>query len=80
MLIETTNHRYEVRESEQLFRLVGFDPQTGEPVPGRWQTYDRMSPVQAGEPIRFFVAGEDNGRILSYRLITTSPVTGVLAA
>lgn len=80
MLIETTNHRYEVRESEHLFRLVGFDPQTGAPAPGAWRTYDRMSPVRAGEPMRFFLAGDDNGRILSYHLITTSPVTSVLAA
>ena len=80
MLIETTNHRYEVRESEHVFRLVGYDPQTGAAVPGAWRPYDRMSPVRAGEPMRFFVAGEEYGRILSYHLITTSPVTGVLAA
>lgn len=80
MIIETTNHRYEVRESDQVYRLVGFDPQTGVPTPGRWRPYDRMSPVRAGEPIRFFVAGEDNGRVLSYQLITTSPVTNVVAA
>ena len=41
---------------------------------------DRLGPIKAGEPLRIFVASEDDGRSLRFQVITTSPVTNVRAA
>lgn len=80
MLVETAHHLYEVHESECVYRLVDHDPRTGQRAWGDWLRFDRLGPITAGEPLRFFVVKEDDGRSLRFQVITTSPVTKVLAA
>ncbi len=80
MLVQTANSVYEVHESEQVYRLVGHDPGNGLRALSDWLHYDRLGPVRTGEPLRIFVVREESGRVLDYRVVTTSPVTGVLAA
>ncbi len=80
MLVETANSLYEVRESERIYRLVDRDPRTGLHALGAWLRFDRLGPITAGEPLRIFVSGEDDGRSLRFQVITTSPVTKVVLA
>jgi hypothetical protein len=80
MLVETVTNLYEVSYAQRAYRLVEHDPQTNSRMLGAWVPYDRISPVQAGEPLRIFVAIEEAGRSLHYRVVTTDPVTKVLAA
>lgn len=80
MLVETTNTLYEVSLAQQAYRVVEFDGATGSRILGQWLPYDRISPIRSGEPLRIFTTLEDAGRSLHFRVITTDPVTKVLAA
>jgi hypothetical protein len=80
VLVETVNTLYEVSFAHRSYRVVKHDTTTGDRQPGAWQHYDRMSPVRPGEPLRFFTALEERPPSLHYRVLTTAPVTKVLAA
>lgn len=76
MILKTCDSVYEVREADKLFRRLS---PAAAPTPS-WDAYDRLSPVAPGEPARFFVVHGEQGRVLHYRVITTSPVVEVLRA
>lgn len=80
MLVETEDNLYEVALGRHAYRVVDHDPGTGSRVLGSWRRYDRISPVRAGQPLRIFLALDETGRSLHYRVLTTAPVTKVLAA
>lgn len=74
MIVRTRDSIYEVHEGDKLFRRLSASPT---PTPA-WARYDRLSPLEPGEPARFFVVHGEQGRVLHYRVITTSPVVEVL--
>lgn len=74
MIVRTHDSAYEVRESEKKFRKL---PRS-RPSRLTWSSYDRLGPIVPGQPARFFVVDEERGRVLHYRVITTSPVVEVL--
>ena len=76
VIVKTRDGVYEVRETDKLFRRLA----PGAPDEPSWAAYDRLSPVEPGEPARFFVVHGERGRVLHYRVITTSPVVEVLRA
>ncbi len=76
MVIKTLNSFYEVHESRMRCRRLSDHASTS----GEWFRYDRMSPVREGEPLRFFLAQQELGTVLQFRVITTSPVEQVYAA
>lgn len=76
MIVRTRDSAYEVREGEKLFRKL--DPPSAPDAP--WSSYDRLSPVEPGQPARFFVVHGERDRVLHYQVITTSPVVEVLRA
>jgi hypothetical protein len=73
-VLTTHDGVYEVRTQDRVYRRLGPDDASS------WTSYDRMSPVAPGEPVRFFVALEERGRSLHYRVVTTSPVVAVRPA
>lgn len=79
MIIETTGSIYEVRETESRFRRIHEfgEPATDMPV-GEWHTFQRMSPVEAGQPVRFFWILGQAGRVSRIGLWETSPVARIL--
>ena len=79
MLIQTEDALYDVDLAHSAYRLVEHGSR-GDRLLGPWKRYDRISPVEAGEPLRIFVSLEQTGRRLLYRVVTTAPVTAVLAA
>lgn len=76
MLIHTTNGVYEVREADRRYRRLPDVP-TG--LPGSWRGFDRMTPIRTGAPVVFFVSRSEQGRVLHFDVVRTSPVTHVLA-
>lgn len=80
MLVQTEDVLYDVDLARSAYRVVDEDPATGDRLLGAWRPYDRISPVRSGEPLRIFVALEEAGRRLLYRIIVTTPVKAVLAA
>lgn len=80
MLVQTEDTLYDVDLAQHAYRVVAHAAHTGDRVLGPWRSYDRISPVRAGEPMRFFVSLEETGRRLLYRVVITTPVTRVLAA
>lgn len=80
MLIQTEDTLYDVNLAKSGYRVVQHDPRSGDRLLGPWKSFDRMSPVRAGEPVRFFETIEETGKRLLYRVVTTSPVKEVLAA
>jgi hypothetical protein len=76
VILRTRDSLYEVREGEKRFRKLT----PGAASDGQWSSYDRLSPVSPGEPVRFFVVQDERRRVLDYRIITTSPVVEVLPA
>lgn len=76
MIVRTRDSAYEVREGDKLFRKL--PSQSVPELP--WSSYDRLSPVEPGQPARFFVVNSEKGRVLHYQVITTSPVVEVLRA
>jgi hypothetical protein len=80
VLVQTEDVLYDVDLSRSSYRVVAQDPTTGDRLLGAWRQYDRISPVRSGQPLRIFVAIEETGRRLLYRIIVTTPATAVLAA
>lgn len=79
MIFETANSIYEVHEGDQRFRRIheGSTPSARLPV-GRWFRFQRMSPVQVGEPVRFYWILAEGGAVSRIGLWSTGPVTSVL--
>jgi hypothetical protein len=79
MIFETANSIYEVREREKRFRRIHESGQAAQRIPvGRWYRFQRMSPVEVGEPVRFFwLLGEDGGHS-RIGLWATGPVVAVV--
>jgi hypothetical protein len=80
VLVQTEDVLYDVDLARSAYRVVDEDPDTGDRLLGVWRRYDRISPVRSGQPLRIFVAVEETGRRLLYRIVVTTPVTAVLAA
>jgi hypothetical protein len=79
MIFETANSMYEVQERDKRFRRIHDSGAAHERLPlGRWYQYQRMSPVQIGEPVRFlWLLGEEGG-VSRIGLWATGPVVSVL--
>lgn len=76
MILRTSDSVYEVRESDKLFRKLSSSAATA----SSWDSYDRLSPVAPGAPAKFFIVQGEQGRVLHYRVLTTSPIVEVLRA
>lgn len=76
MIVRTRDSVYEVQEDAKLFRRLDASA----PDDASWDSYDRLGPVKTGEPARFFVVHGERGRVLHFRVVTTSPVVEVLQA
>jgi hypothetical protein len=80
VLVQTEDVLYDIDLARSAYRVVDEEPTTGNRLLGDWQPYDRISPVASGQPLRIFVALEEAGRRLLYRIVVTTPVRAVLAA
>lgn len=78
MIIKTLNSVYEVQRGEGLFRRVGGAPRQDAPPIGVWRAFERMSPVVAGRPLRFFSLSGKSRRLSTLQTLTTSPVVGII--
>jgi hypothetical protein len=76
VLIHTTNGVYEVREADRRYRSLPDRPGA---LPGSWRAFDRMTPIRTGSPVVFFIGRAEQGRVLHFDVVRTSPVTHVLA-
>lgn len=76
MVIHTTNGVYEVREDRRRYRRLA---DVAGALPGAWCAFDRMTPVRPGVPVTFFIGEAEQGRVLHFNVVRTSPVTQVLA-
>ena len=79
MIFETANSIYEVQESDKRFRRIHetSTPSSRLPV-GRWFRFQKMSPVAAGEPVRFYWLLGEGGAVSRIGLWATGPVVAVL--
>jgi hypothetical protein len=78
MLIQTEDRLYDIDLAQSAYRVV--EHEAGNRVLGTWVPFDKISPVRAGEPLQIFTSLEEAGRQLLYTVVTTAPVTSVLAA
>jgi hypothetical protein len=80
MIFETANSIYEVQEREKRFRRIHESSASPQPIPlGRWYRYQRMSPVNLGEAVRFFWLLDEDGSMSRIGLWATGPVVAVIA-
>jgi len=80
MIFETANSIYEVREREKRFRRIHESGGPHEHMPiGRWYCFQRMSPVEKGEPVRFLWLLDEAGSQSRIGLWATGPVMSVVA-
>ena len=78
MIITTLNSTYEIHRHEGRFRRVGGAPRQDAPPIGVWSSFERMSPVEPGAPVRFFTLSGDPRRLSSLKTVTTAPVVAVI--
>jgi hypothetical protein len=67
---------YELRADRRRYRRL---PDVAGALPGAWCAFDRMTPVRPGAPMVFFTGQAEQGRVLHFNVVRTSPVTRVLA-
>lgn len=79
MIIETASSIYEVHEREQRFRRIHESKLPAYRLPvGRWYKFERMGPLEIGEPARFFWLLDEEGDVSRIGLWATSPVIGII--
>lgn len=77
MIVRTQNSVYEVQAETRQFRRLSAGKATGRD-PEAWSAYSMVGPIEPGQPMRFFRAGEDRGRASRFGIVVTTPVVEVL--
>ena len=79
MIVKTASSIYEVDEAEKRFRRIHqFGLTDQRLLTGQWYRFQRMSPPQVGQPIRFYWILSEEGGMARIGLWATSPVTEIL--
>jgi hypothetical protein len=76
-IFRTTESTVQVDVDAHRYRSLGRHDGAAEPVHG-WTSYDQMSPIRVGEPVRFMTLLDEAGSQIRYHLYATEPVTELL--
>lgn len=78
MIIKTANSIYEINTRSQRFRRIHGGSAASTPPMGEWQSYERISPIQVGEPVRFFWMKQGDPTLSVMGFWATSPLVEIL--
>jgi len=77
-IFRTTERTIQLDADARRYCSLGRHDGAAEPV-HEWTSYDQMTPVRVGEPVRFMTLLDDEGSQIRYHLYATEPVTEVVS-